>query len=701
MTVNGTLDVPGIAKGLAVTGNLDPNGNGNLALTVTSLSIRGFSIKNGTFTAAKFGANVSLGATGKLSFLGASLTLQQGTLTISPTAIDGALNVSGNVSIDGFVLKGGVSLQFSGTGAAMQINSRIDVPGVVTNLAISGSLDSSFVGFATASIPSGTRLGGSTSAFTFGGSFKLNRAADGTVTFAATNVSLAWSGVGNLTVPTFSISSGGAIDVDVSNKTFTVGTFTLSFGGLHLHADAGALAVKLHVGTTNLTLAGVTSTTGGSSRAYAVPAFDVDTTGNFTRTLTTTDIDFLGFDLDATLVLARESGVFKFKVQALGSAPARVNVPGFGAIDLDNFVIATNGTFDVALHADRLGPDGLSVRNASIHLRKTGSSLSTFSLHISGGKLFPPVGDPISLGAIDLNGSGNISPPIALSVPSINLGPLFRTTSSATLLLGISNGTISADLSGSETIATVGGSMTLTSLHISSTPSFTGTSPVRLDLLGFTLAQGNFSVSRSGGVARFSVSSSHALSVDLGPVNGSVSGFVQSDGRFQFDGSATVDLRVGGFGPVGHTTVHMKNTGLTGTFTGSFCIPFVGCANFASLTVNSAGHIRGNVIGVPFDFKLFDAANVRPDTTPPQMTPVSDITVTAALGSNRRDRGQLHESDGDGRHRLHADGDVLAREWFTVHGPGTPPSRAPPRTMPRTARPGPSPFTSSTIRQSC
>ena len=271
-------------------------------------------------------------------------------------------------------------------------------------------------------------------------------------------------------------------------------------------------------------------------------------------------------------------------------------------------------------HSMRTGSDQMVFRSAttSIHLRKTGSALSTFSLHISGGKLFPPVGNPITLGTIDLNGNGTIAPPIAVSVPSINLGPLFKTTGSATLLFGIDNGTISADLNGSESIATAGGSMTLTSLHIDSTPSFTGNVAGTLDVLGFTLAQGNFSVSRSGSVAKFSISSSHALSVNLGPVTGSVSGFVQSDGKFQFDGSATVDLRVLGFGPVGSTTVHMKNSGLTGTFNGSFCIPLVGCASFASLAVTNAGHIAGKVIGVPFDFKLFDAANVPPDTTPPR-----------------------------------------------------------------------------------
>ena len=631
VAVSGTLDIPGVANGLSVTGNLDAAGNGNLTLSATSLSIRGFTITNATFTATKNATTLSFTAAGKLSFLGTSLTLQQGTLTISPTSIDGTLAVSGNVSLGGFVLKGGVSLQFSGTSGSMQINSLIDVPGVVTNLAISGSLNSSFVGFATASIPAGTRLGGSTSAFTFGGTFTLSRASSGTVTFTATNVALAWSGVGSLTVPTFSIASNGVIDVDLTNNTFTVGTFTMTFGGLHLHADAGALAVKLHVGATTLTLAGVTSTTGASSRTYTVPAFDIDTTGNFSEELNTTDIDFLGFDLDATLVFARVGGVFEFEVQAVGSTPAHVNVPGFGAIDIDNFVIATGGTFDAALHADRLGPDGLSIRDAAIHLRKTGASLSTFSLHVTGGKLFLPVGNPVSLGAFDLNGSGNISPPIPVSVPSLNLGPLFRTTGSATLLFGVNSGTISADLSGSETIATIGGSMTLTNLHIDSTPAFTGTVTGTLDLLGFTLAQGTFAVTQSGTVARFSIPSNHALGVGLGPVTGSVSGLVQGDGRFQFDGTATVDLRVLGIGPVGSTTVHMNNTGLTGTFTGSICI-VVGCATFASLTVNSAGHVKGSILGVAFDFKVFDAAVVPPDTTPPQIAPISDITVTAALG---------------------------------------------------------------------
>ena len=158
MTVNGSLDIPGIANGLAVTGNLDSNGNGDLTLTVTSLSIRGFSITNATFTAAKNGPNLSFGATGKLSFLGASLTVQQGTLTITPTTISGNLTLTGitttGLDLGSAKLKGTLTIAFSASNANIAVNGTLDVPGIANGLAVTGNLDSNGNGNVTLTVTS-------------------------------------------------------------------------------------------------------------------------------------------------------------------------------------------------------------------------------------------------------------------------------------------------------------------------------------------------------------------------------------------------------------------------------------------------------------------------------------------------------------------------------------------------------------------
>ena len=174
--------------------------------------------------------------------------------------------------------------------------------------------------------------------------------------------------------------------------------------------------------------------------------------------------------------------------------------------------------------------------------------------------------------------------------------------------------------------------MELRTFAVASDGTFEGSVRGRLAMLGFTLASATFDVSTSGGAVRLRIPSSSPVSVDLGAVSATVYGSVYSDGRFDFSGSAAVDLTLLTVGLKGSATARLRNSGLSGTFTGKACALGV-CVNLLSASIGNDGKLRVVIAGVTFYLPLFGAAVVPADTLAPLLSQVSDITVVANVSS--------------------------------------------------------------------
>jgi hypothetical protein len=163
-------------------------------------------------------------------------------------------------------------------------------------------------------------------------------------------------------------------------------------------------------------------------------------------------------------------------------------------------------------------------------------------------------------------------------------------------------------------------------------------------------------------VVTLSLPASRAATLNLGFLQAQVSGFVRSDGTFDFDGSASAGMSFTVFSFSGSLAVSVSSSdGVTGSFAGSACFAGV-CANTGA-SLRSDGRIRGFLqidaccgpgLEVDIDWRIYlatgaltidinrdgdyddvgdvwigDATDA--DTTPPTMTQPPDLEVSAKI----------------------------------------------------------------------
>jgi len=608
VSATGTADIPGIATGVGISGSVTSAGTGSLSLTAQTLGIKGFNVTRLTTgnpipsiaTITRTLVSTTMAVDARFNFLGSALDVD-GSLLLAAGGPSGSLaltlNGSANIPFGGWTFEGGVTMAVAPTAASIAVNSRIDIPGIANNLAVSGSLDTTLRGSLTVTAGS-LRLGPPGSPFSISGTFTLSRTGSpAVIALTASGVTLTWTGVTTFSVNTFSIGSDGHFDASVSAKAVTVSQFSWSLPSFNLHVGAGGTGVQLQIGQSSLTITNLGTLT--------VPGVNIDTTANFSLTLAATHLDLSALDLDGRLIFERQSGVFRLRVTGLtASTLPHVAIPGLATLTVNAFTISSDGTFDVAATSTRIGPDALSIRNASIRVRKTGTALSTISVAVNGGRLYLPVGNPITLPNIAIDGDASWT--YTFTASGINLGPALQTTNDPSFTLSLSGGVLQLSLNSPLGISVLADSigMSLRSLTVASDGTFEGTVRGRLAVFGYVFARTNYQISLSNGVVRMRIPASSPVTVDLGPVDGSVSGSVYSDGTFDFSGSAAVDLTLAGVGLRGTASVRLRTSGLSGSFTGQACV--LVCIDVVGGSINSNGVLRLVIAGITYRIQLFD-----------------------------------------------------------------------------------------------
>jgi hypothetical protein len=387
----------------------------------------------------------------------------------------------------------------------------------------------------------------------------------------------------------------------------------------------------------------------------STPAFVLQTT-SFSINLVADVLDLGLIAFHGNLVFERVGGVFQLRL----TNPTRASTPSLEiknvvSIPLPSFTIASNGTFTVDGSVPNFGPAGLRLVGASLHIQKSTVSLVSLNGQINGGRLLVGSGTPINLPRLTFDNSTPIDVPI--TVPSWSLGPFLSATSAQLRLHSTPTGLV-LDLQNTPSVSALAGSASVVfnSFSASTDGSFAGSISGRLALFGLPLAQATFDVSLSGGVVQLRLPASRAAGIDLGFMRADLSGFMRSDGTFDFTGSAAAKVGVIGLSLDGSVSVEVSSsTGVTGSFSGTACI--VLCTTVAG-SVRSDGQVTGlyqfagidaawvwymasggvgldlNRDGDYVDFgEFFIGTATSSDTTAPTMTTHANVTVRAALSA--------------------------------------------------------------------
>jgi hypothetical protein len=607
ISATGSVDVPGVANDLGITGTIASNGTGSLALTGASLGIKGFSLTRNAGSPPPPLASITrtLSATtmtvdARFNFLGFVLDVD-GNLSLSLSGPSGSLALtyggSTNIPFGGWTLEGGVSMAISPTAGSIAVSSTIDIPGIASNLTTTGSLDSTLRGSMTVSAGS-LLLGPPGSPFSLSGSFTLSRlGSPAVIALTASGVSLDWAGVSAFTVGTFSIGTDGHFDAQVTGKTVAVSQFSWTLPNFNLHVGANASGIQLQLGSSSLAIADIGTLT--------IPGVNIDTTDNFSMTLAATRLNMAALQLHGKLIFERQSGVFRLRVTGPNFyTPAKFSIPSLATLNVEDFTISSNGTFSVASTATRLGPDALSIRNAAIRVRKTGPGIDTLEVRVAGGDLYLPVGDPIDLPTLYIDGDAEWSH--TFTATGIDLGPALRTNNNPSFTISLSGSVLALDLDETLYVSVLADSinMRLRELHVDSAGGFDGNVRGRLRALGYLFAAATFDVGLSNGRVRMRIPSSDRVTVDLGPVDGSFYGSIYSDGDFHFAGSAAIDLTYASVGLKGTASVDLRDNGLSGSYTGQACVAV--CIDVVGGSISRTGRLTVWIAGIRYRVQIFD-----------------------------------------------------------------------------------------------
>jgi hypothetical protein len=658
LSVNGTGTIPGIPGSFTMFGNLDGNGFGMLSLTASTMTVAtGFSVTGGPFTLVRDAAGTRLTVGGSLGFANNTLTVS-GQLVVGTTATTGELGLSvPTFAFYGWQLTGSFSLVVTPEAGSVSVTANVAVPGIGTSLAVSGDLDRfarGVLAMQAQSLP--LPLGGANSQLRASGTFQLSRTLQTTSTggttnvvrFGATGASLEWTGVRTFTVPDLVIASNGAIDTSVTAASVTAGVFTLTPPSVRLVAGSNGANARLEFGESQLAIASMAT----GSNQLTVPGFSIGVSGNFTRNLFDST-DVLGLDalqLEARFAFERVDGVFQFRIRERsngGQPRLRIIDLTSGSVELDVFTIRSNGTFETTVRSNRIGPNALSIRNATMDLRKTGQALSTLRLRISGGQLYPRVGTPVSLPTIDITTDGTFDFEI---LRILDFGERLKSTENRKVAVTLDNGLLALELKAPAPLASFpGSSLQLTALRVASDGTFTGTVEGSLSVHGLGLGQVTMALSRSGDNPRVRLDIEGTASAQLAPntfqnigVSGStnaiITGYLRSDGSFDLQGTvignltwAPIDVSLVTF--TGTGSIRLRPWSVTAKVAGIATVPLLPSATIPEKTVKASGAFALNVFDI-VDFPLLKPWSVPQDTVPPTMAQPSDVIVYADFGTS-------------------------------------------------------------------
>ncbi|HEX4980069.1 MAG TPA: HYR domain-containing protein, partial [Ilumatobacteraceae bacterium] len=650
----GTVNVPGISSSLGASGSISSSGAITLQLTASSLTIDGFTLTNGSFAVVRTPVSSSFLTTltvdAELGVLGVTADVA-GSVGISTTTMSGnlALSTAQPFALGGFQLTGGFTLQVGSFGARLGVNSKLTVPAIVAEATVNGQLDWSsghLVGSLTVVVPTAMPLGGAGSALRLGGSMTLTRQVVLTsppgpqlvTKLSLTGGSLNWSGVDTFDLPDFTIASDGSFDVEADDDTFSIGQFTLGLPNVDVHVGPAGAGTELRIGTATLSITGL-------GQVISIPAFDVATSGDFARDLPgLSSLGIGGYDVDVIASLfrfERVNGVFRLRL----NGPANLDVPGLPAtILLDTFQIASNGTVAAVITVSRIGPPALSIRGASMSFTRTATTGP--NLAMVGGTLHLPIGQPISLPTLTFDSNGDLARNLTRA---LTLGPGF-VASSVPLELVAEDGVIRLNQTANRSVTLIGSTVTLEDFTAGSDGSFSGSVTGTVKPLGFELASASFTISKTAGSVDATITLDDADDVDFGVAEASVSGWVRTNGRFQFTSTVTIEPS-SWFNLLdpprlvtldGSVSVTLKNWGMSGTFSGELCLPFGACVSTSNGDISATGRLVGtfhfdppgsnldgssNAFYQDIDIQLFNPVPPLPDSTSPSIAPIDDVAV--------------------------------------------------------------------------
>jgi hypothetical protein len=601
----------------------------------------------GSFSSTGIG---SLTVDGSLNLLGTTLKIGS-TVTVSQTdGATGTMTLStqgGPLTLAGWAVGGTLSLTVTATSASVGIsNGTLTIPGAGTQT-ISGSISTRGEGSFSVVLPAGgLRLGPSPSPFFATGTFTI-LFAGGAGTFRATNAGLhvrnGATTLWNLTVPLFEVGSDGTLNVTTAAVTFTApGGFSLGVPSASLRSSGAMAQVRLEVGAGSMTIPGLADGTAGHP-TLQTPAFTLDPTLDMERTLVAASLSLGVAELRGTLVLALTDGVFSVRVDPLSATQPAIVRLGNNDLQIESFVIAADGTFDVEVLVRQWGPDALSIRDLTLSMQKTGASMTTFAASITGGKLFLPMGDPITLPTLSFDADSTIDR--TFTVPSVVLGPVFSATS-ASFRLYVLNGVLRLESTNTPSVTLLGDAvgLRLDQLVVESDGTFTGSVTGTLALFGRNMGSASFQLANVGGIVRLRIAANNPVSYNLLFATADLSGDVFSDGRFSFTGTLSVDIDLIFASVSGSVSVTVANTGISGSFNGNACVFPFPCVG-ASGTMSSTGFVEstvkvdtnGNGIRDTFfdvDFQI-GAAPGSADTTAPTMGTPASVRVNADIPAGR------------------------------------------------------------------
>ncbi|MEZ5248307.1 MAG: HYR domain-containing protein [Ilumatobacteraceae bacterium] len=371
----------------------------------------------------------------------------------------------------------------------------------------------------------------------------------------------------------------------------------------------------------------------------------IDTSLDFTKTLVAGSLSLGIAELQGKLVLVGSDGEFSIRIDPLSvTQPAHVRLGTFD-MDIETFTIESNGTFDVEFLVRQFGPDALSIRDLTLAMSKTGTSLTTFSASLTGGKLFLPMGDPITLPELEFDFDSRIDH--TFTIPALKLGPFFSTTSAQFRLQQLSSGLIRFESLNAPSVSLLGDTvgLTLDDLLVESDGTFSGQVSGQLSLFGRALGSATFQIANIGGVVRLRIPSSSPVSYNLLFANANFHGDVFSDGRFSLTGSLSVDIDILIASLSGSVSITVANTGISGEFDGTACVFPFPCVS-ASGTMSSTGYVESTVkvdtngngkkdTFYDVDFQIGAGPSGGADTTKPSMATPGNRTVDADIPTGR------------------------------------------------------------------
>jgi len=246
----------------------------------------------------------------------------------------------------------------------------------------------------------------------------------------------------------------------------------------------------------------------------------------------------------------------------------QIRGPGPGLFDeevLGELVVDVQGRFEVDILDGAIGADGLGITDARLSIQKTGPGIETLAMDVRGGRLRMPLVKPIDLPSLRIGADGIIGQFNArhelvetIALTAIRLGeqlvlesvPVKLAIAASEEVTGFLQMTLADDAS-SVAMNVPGGIMNLTNWTVLSLGGFLGTvettvgNPFTLPESEVLIADGSFSLRRTGG--HFELHVSNALTIDVGFVSASFESdsYIASDGDCSFTSFVADDVHLG------------------------------------------------------------------------------------------------------------------------------------------------------------